>query len=537
MQNTDSVEVTVVVAGNAMTCDYPRLSALVDEAAARFGDRLVWESIDDGSTLSFEAFRALTLKCASALRALGIGVGCHVAVMLPNVPAFVVTWMALARLGAVMVPINTRNTSRELQYVLRDSRAQALVIDQAYLDTLRGCESGMIPAARLIVHGPTGTTDAPTWFERVQAAAGDAIDESQVTADTLMSVQYTSGSTGFPKGCLLTQDYWIVLGYARASQGPAPTRLLIDKPMSYMGGMWRFLVCLHVGATACVARQFSLSGLQRRLVDQRIDFFSATDAVAKLPDFPGVETLKVAWISIGGLAKELHRPLERKFNTPVRELYGMTETGATLYMPADAGHMSGSGSCGVPAPFRECRIVDANGQDVARGEVGELWVRGRGILKGYFDKPQANAAAFSGEWFRTGDLFRQDEAGYYYIQGRIKDSIRRSAENISAHEVESVAAGVRGVLEVAAVGVADALRGQEVKLCLLLQPGETRDSVPPERVLAHCASRLAAFKVPRYLEYLAEFPRTSSNKIAKQELIATRGALYDRASGQWVQVG
>src|SRR6185436_10094050 len=197
--------------------------------------------------------------------------------------------------------------------------------------------------------------------------------------------------------------------------------------------------------------------------------------------------------------------------------------------------MVGSGSCGVPAPFRACRVVGSGGKDVARGETGELWVSGRAILKGYYNKPEATRDAFSGEWFRTGDLFKQDENGYFYIQGRIKDSIRRSGENISAREIETVASGIEGVLETAAVAVPDELRGEEVKLCVVLQPGRTREEVSPERVASYCAERLAAFKVPRYVEYLDEFPRTSSNKIAKQVLAKTRaGATFDRVAKGWL---
>lgn len=523
-----------------MTCsshevDLAGLPALVDQAAERFGDRPVWVSIDDGATLSFAEFRRQSLKCAHVLRTLGVGYGVRVAVMLPNCPAYAITWMALARLGAVMVSVNTRNTRREVDFQLRDSGAAFLVIDESYFGSLGFGQDGDLAFAysNFIVHGDGGHSEAVSWKKAVASAAEDQVDEARVTPATLMSIQYTSGSTGLPKGCLLTQDYWIVLGYARAHQGPAPTRLLIDKPLSYMGGMWRFLVCLYLGCAAFVARQFSLSGLHQRLVDHRIDFFSATDAVAKLPDHPGIAGLNVAWIAISGLNRDLHRSLEAKFRAPVRELYGMTETGATLYMPVSAGSMSGSGACGIPAPFRECRIVDAEGQDVRTGEVGELWVRGRGILLGYHNHPEATRAAFSDGWFRTGDLFKQDDKGFFYIQGRIKDSIRRSGENISAREVESVATDISGVLECAAVAVPDELRGQEVKLCIVLQPGYSQETVTPESVIAYCSEKLAPFKVPRYLDYLAEFPRTSSGKIAKQELIVARRAVYDRLRGEW----
>jgi acyl-CoA synthetase (AMP-forming)/AMP-acid ligase II len=200
--------------------------------------------------------------------------------------------------------------------------------------------------------------------------------------------------------------------------------------------------------------------------------------------------------------------------------------------------MSGSGSCGLPAPHRKCRIVGPDGKDVPRGESGELWVSGRSIMKGYYNNPGASRDAFSGEWFKTGDLFRQDSNGYYYLVGRIKDSIRRSGENISAREVEAVAASVPGVLEVAAIGVQDELRGEEVKLCVVLQAGVSYEDVTPARIVEHCFAELASFKVPRYIEYHRTFPKTNSGKIDKQQLrqgsVDSREAEYDRQASSWL---
>ncbi|MDB5809320.1 MAG: AMP-binding protein [Betaproteobacteria bacterium] len=515
---------------------YASLPALVDGAAERFGDATLWVSIDDSTRISFHEFARLTLKCANALNALGVGNGTHVAVMLPNVPAYVVTWMALARLGAVMVPVNTQYKPRELEYVLQDSDTSFLVIDEACLSTFEeiGNRDALVPPTQLVVYGALDCK--LNWQRVVDAAPANPLKWPQPTVDTLMSIQFTSGSTGFPKGCMLTQDYWLVLGWVRSHQGPAPKRMLIDKPLSYMGGKWRFLICLFMGATAYVALRFSLTGLQQRLVDHDIDFFSVTDAVAKLPELPAVSKLNIAWISSGGLSKGLHQPLEQKFNAPVRELYGMTETGSTIYLPIADTAMVGSGSCGLPAPYRDCRIVGPDGNDVAQGAVGELWVKGRGILQAYYNKPDATRSAFAGEWFRTGDLFRQDANGYFYIEGRIKDSIRRSGENISAREIEAVAAGISGVLETAAVGVPDEKRGEEVKLYVVLQPGFSSEQVTPSQVIAYCEDKLAAFKLPRYIEYLADFPRTTSGKIAKHQLDASAGSrrkVFDRSANAW----
>jgi len=533
------------------------LAELVDQAARKFGDAPLWISIDDGTHISHAEIAALTHKCANALRVRGVGHGTHVAVMLPSVPAYAITWFALARLGAVMIPVNTQYKPTDLEYVLRDSDARFLVIDESCMASFAAIDGEVVPKANVIVHESfstpltltlsppcgarelaTGRGDLASWQDIVDEAPDSPVEAADVHAGTLMSIQYTSGSTGFPKGCMLTQDYWLVLGVVRAHQGPKPRRLLVDKPLSYMGGMWRLLVCLYLGSAAVVARRFSLSMLQDRLVEFDIDYFGATDGVAKLPDHPGIAELRMAWISIAGLSKGLHEPLERKFRAPVRELYGLTETGSTLYMPTEAADMIGSGSCGVPAPFRACRVVGPDGKDVPRGEVGELWVSGRAILKGYYNKPEATREAFSGEWFRTGDLLGQDKNGYFYIQGRIKDSIRRSGENISAREIETVASGIEGVFETAAVAVPDELRGEEVKLCLVLQPGYSHEQVTPEHVARYFEERVAAFKVPRYIEYMREMPRTSSNKIAKQALIRGHGgAVFDRVAKEWASEG
>ena len=269
---------------------YASLPALVDGAAERFGQQPLWASVDDGTWISFREFARATLQCANALNALGVGPGTHVAVMLPNVPAYVVTWMALARLGAVMVPVNTQYKPRELEYVLQDSDTTFLVIDAGCLPVFDALDKrdALVPRSQLIVHGTVDVNRAHDWQSIVDAAPDAAPRVPPPTGASLMSIQFTSGSTGFPKGCMLTQDYWLVLGWVRSHQGPAPKRMLIDKPLSYMGGKWRFLICLFMGSTAFVARQFSLTGLQQRLVDHDIDFFSVTDAVAKLPELPAV---------------------------------------------------------------------------------------------------------------------------------------------------------------------------------------------------------------------------------------------------------
>jgi crotonobetaine/carnitine-CoA ligase len=215
----------------------------------------------------------------------------------------------------------------------------------------------------------------------------------------------------------------------------------------------------------------------------------------------------------------------------------MTEVGSAMSMPYEATHMVGSGACGLPSAFRECRIVDQDGGDVPQGGVGELIVRGPGVTKGYFKKPEANHSAFLGDWFRTGDLFVQDEHGYYAIVGRLKDMIRRSGENIAAREVEAALVAIEGVEDAAAIAVPDATRGEEVKAYLVLKPGLTKATLRPGHILDELAKVLAPFKLPRYLEYVAALPKTPSEKIKKDALKAEKPDLrtdsWDEVEKRW----
>jgi len=514
----------------------PNVGALLDQAVARYGERPFWVSVDDGETLSYRQFAQRVERCAAALADFGVGRGTHVAVMLPNIPAFAITWIALARLAAVMVPVNTRFTSRELEYVLAQSDAEVLVIDREYLENLDGAALA-VPRHRTIVHGGSPPGFPHDWDALVDAAPPGRATDGRVDTDDLLTIQYTSGSTGFPKGCMLTHRYWTIIGYVRARHSAPVQRMMLDMPFYYMGGQWRLLMALYLGATAFVARQMSMSRFLDRLADHRIDFCTVSNALAKLPDDPRYAGLNLVWAASTDLNKDLHRSFEERLGTPVREIYGTTETGATLSMPIETTHMVGSGSCGLPVAFRECRIVDGEGREVATGETGELWVSGPGIMQGYYKRPEATNEVMRGKWFRTGDLFHKDRDGYHTIRGRIKDVIRRSGENIAASEIEAVLYEMPEIVDAAAIPVADPDRGEEVKICISLRPGLGKEDVPPAQIMAFCRDRLAKFKLPRYIEYRDQLPKTAKGSIAKHKLHAEgkdpRELSFDTVDGVW----
>lgn len=509
------------------------VSALLDEAAAEAPERVALHFFEAGELVTYAELRDLAQRVAGGLVRLGIGKGAHVGMMLPNVLAFPVTWLALARLGAVMVPINTQYTQREFDYVLADADVEFLVVDETYAALAAG---GRIADARIVVRGTAGQ-GRTTWEALCRAPAAEAA--TGVGLDDPLNIQYTSGTTGMPKGCVLTHRYWLVQGKGNATRdGVRYERILASTPFYYMDPQWLVLMAFYHRATLFVAAKQSTSRYPSWLKQWGIHF-SLMPAEAMLKEPPGAHDSDnvVRRVNVYGLRRDSHAEVERRFGVNAREAFGMTEIGSALSMPLDADDMVGSGSCGIPVPFRECRIVDGEGRDVPTGEIGELVVRGRGIFRGYYGKPEATRDAFFDDWFRTGDLFRCDGRSYFYIVGRMKEVIRRSSENIPAREVELVLRAMPEISEAAALPVPDPLRKEEVKVYVILQPGLTRADVPPEAIIEHARRSLAPFKVPRYVEYRTEFPRTASGKIRKGELLAEKADLrvgaWDRVDALW----
>ncbi|WP_353250418.1 class I adenylate-forming enzyme family protein [Salinisphaera sp. T31B1] len=501
------------------------IGELVRERAALKGDATAAVWFEQNVTLSYRQLDERASRLASSLMRLGVRKGCHVGVMLANTPAYPITWIALGRLGAVMVPINTAYRKDELRFVLDDADVQFFIVEQDFIAILESIETWpdtLVPE-RVIEHA--GLADVyRSWDDLIEAGDAAFVVPWVVGRNDLLNLQYTSGTTGFPKGCMLNHDYWVMHGansarHRRPEQGGIEN-ILIWAPFFYMDPMWQFLMTLTLGGTAYIADKMSLSRFFDWLIDYEIHFCIFPEpALSYYPPSARDAELSLKYISIYGWTEEARRDVQKRFSVIAREGYGMTEIGTGALVPAGAHDKSLVRTCGLPMAFREMRICDADGRDVPTGEVGELWVKGRSIFWGYYKRPQANAESFVGAWFRTGDLFRRDEDGFYYLVGRIKEMIKRSGENIAANEVEAVLRSMGEIDEAAVVAVPDVLRREEVKAYIKLTAGIEPTDVPPQRILEHCRSRLAAFKVPRYIEYMqTDFPRTASRKIAKNKL-------------------
>ena len=497
---------------------------LLAEKAAALGDKIAVDFFQSGEKISYADLHEKTDKLADALMRMGVRKGTHVALVTPNSSGFVLSWFAIAKIGAVMVPVNPSYTVRELIYVLSDSDASFLVYDPMFAAVVEAVadDSVNISPDRMIVLDEKGDKPGHAFAEVVASGRSPFVPPVSVQASDLLSIQYTSGTTGSPKGCMQSQDYWLRLSLVAANfQLLTLENILVTFPMFYLDPQLQLLMALRGNGTAFIAAQHSLSKFRDWIRDYHIHVATITPPVFRaMPETAEDGDNDLRYISAFYHKEDTHAALEKRFNCVGRDAFGMTEVGVALYTPVAATHKVGAGTVGLAAPYREIMIADEQGNEMPRGEAGELCIAGDGLFWGYYKKPEANRESFRGKWFRTGDVATMDAEGYVSIVGRLKEMIKRSGENIAAIEVQEVLAEHEAIVEAAVIGVPDPMRNEEVKAYILLAEGQTPETVPPQAIQAHCLERLSKFKVPRYISYVDDFPRTPSNKIAKSKLTA-----------------
>lgn len=515
------------------------IGAFLADRAQALDQKLLLDVFERGETATYAEADRRANRIANALASLGVSKGDRVAVMLPNRIDYPLIWLALAKLGAVHVPVNTRYTSREIGYVTGDSGASAAIVDAAFAEIFLAMENrpASLPDNRVLVIDGEPPAGGHSFAALVEAASCAPPPVSGIGPHDLMNIQYTSGTTGFPKGCMLTHDYWMLIGQSAFHWDATPAeRLLTAQPFFYMDPQWQLIKAMVAGGTLIMASQLSASRYIGWLKKARADWCQFPLLMTRQPEAPDDGETALRQTATFGWDGATTRTFERRFKSIAREGFGMTEVGLATWMPPAMEEMAESASVGIDAPFRETTIRDEAGQPAPPGARGELWVRGRSIFEGYWNRSDANADAFRDaedggpRWFRTGDLFEADSHGFLWLVGRLKDMIRRSSENIAAREVEAVVRELPQVADCAAVAVPDVKRGEEVKVYIELKTGLARADLPPDAILAHCRARLAAFKVPRFYAYVESFPRTVSNKIEKRNLVL---GVSDLRAGAW----
>jgi acyl-CoA synthetase (AMP-forming)/AMP-acid ligase II len=514
--------------------DVPTLSQLLARRAQDSGDR---EFLRFGeSSWTYAEIDAWTSRLAHRLIEVDdVRPGDRVAIMLPNVVHWPVAWLAALKAGAVAVPVNCAYRRADLAFVLKDSGARVVLTD--------GERSGLVAE---VVANESELTDvrvidvAHVADDRL-AAFSITAPPVPVAAETLANLQYTSGTTGFPKACMLSHDYWVRLGWicAAATGLGAEDVLLTSQPYSYMDPQWNTALALTLGARLVVLPRFSASTFMSDVRRHRATFFyvlgSMPTLLFKQPPAAEDQENDLRMVLCSGIPVALHAELEARWGAPWREVYGMTESGIDLFSPFDDTAAVGSGSLGWPVPSKLVRVEDPvePGEEVPPGEPGELVISGVPMMNGYWNRPKATTDVLRDGWLHTGDLVVRRPDGGIQLVGRIKDMVRRGGENIACAEVEAALERDDRIVAAAVVAVPDEVMGEEVKAFVQL-----RDGVPGERgtaqdLLERAGAELARFKVPRFVEFVADFPRTPSERVSKPALkaraAAEPGTTYDFA--------
>jgi long-chain acyl-CoA synthetase len=528
----------------------PSLRAVV-EASRAHGDKafLVYED----ERVTFEAFYRAVSAFARELQAQGVQKGDRVAVIMRNLPEWVMAFYAAASLGAVVTPLNAWWTGPELEYGLADSGAKVAVMDAERFERLTEHLSNLPNLARAYVSRMRDEEVAHPYVTKLESVVGGANDwgklpdqplpDVQIDADDDATIFYTSGTTGKPKGALATQravNSNIMTGAAagarsflrRGEMPPqpdpnAPQRSsLISVPFFHVTGCFAVLnPALFGGAKLVmmykwdVIRAFEL--IEREKIMQAGGVPTIAWQLIEHPARDNYDLSSLEAVAYGGApsAPELVRRIRETFpKSQPGQGWGMTETCATVTSNGAEDYMNRPDSCGPAAAVAEIQIRDpADGKTVlAAGQVGELWSKGPMNCKGYWNKPEATAQTFVDGWVRTGDLARIDEDGFCFIIDRAKDMLIRGGENIYCVEVENVLYDHPAVMDAAIVGMPHRTLGEEPAAVVTLKPGSEASE---DELRAHVAERLAAFKVPVKVRFWHEtLPRNANGKILKNEL-------------------
>jgi fatty-acyl-CoA synthase len=477
-------------------------------------------------TLTYGELAERVNRLAHGLRSLGVRRGDRVAYLGPNHPSFLETLFATGALGAVFVPLNTRLTAREIAYQLADSGASVLVHGAghaALVDEIGPGTGGV--RSRVAVDGPGGDTHG---YERLVAeSAAEPIDE-RVTLDDLCMIMYTSGTTGRPKGAMLTHGNltWNAVNVLVDHDLIADEVALVSAPLFHTAGLNMLtLPVLLKGGRCVLTGGFDVDATFDLIARHRVTFMFGVPAmfqqVARSPRWAEADLSSLRILTCGGapVPPALIAAYGERGLTFLQG-YGMTEASpGVLFL--DAGHaVSKAGSAGVQHFFSDVRVVDDALRDVAPGETGEVIVRGPHVFRGYWGLPEESAAAFTDGWFRSGDAARADEDGYVTIVDRIKDMIISGGENVYPAEVEHAVLDHPDVLECAVIGIPDEKWGEAGRAVVVPRPGS---GLTAEAVLAHLDGRLARYKVPKSVVFTDRLPRNAAGKLLKRPLRAEYG--------------
>jgi long-chain acyl-CoA synthetase len=478
--------------------------------------------ICDDETLTYRELRQRVLSLAYNLQKMGVQKGDRVGLLFPNCNEMAIAYFACAAIGAVAVPLNNRLTGKDLTYILNDCGARMVVTGYQFFELLQTIREGLRAVKDVIYAGPERKAGV-VYFGDLLGARGTP-KEPMLGPDDLAVIMYTSGTTGLPKGAMMThrnvftnaRNCGAVLTYKENDV------TLIVVPLFHVTGLNSQLVAfIYVGGTCVIMRAYKTAEMIRAIERHRITvlFNVPTMYVLMLINetLPGTDVSSVRMAAYGGapMDRETIVALKERLGFDLYNAYGLTESSSlTTVLPAcDA--VRKAPAVGLPVTGVQVKTIDATGKERPPGEAGELLIKGTNIVAGYFNQPEATRQAIVDGWLHTGDVARIDDEGYVFIVDRMKDMIVRGGENIYSIEVEAVLNAHPKVLEAAVVPEPHHIFGEVVRACVVLRPGASANA---EEILDYCRQNLADFKIPARILFLTELPRNPGGKVVKNQL-------------------
>ncbi len=481
----------------------------------------------NGRQFTYEEVNSRVNRLANGLTGLGVGRGDRVAFMLTNSVEMFEGLLACAKIGAIYLPINCRLSAAEVQYILSDGEPPKAMIYCEHFSPLIDTVLSHVPVKNLIRASRNAESGS---YESLLAASHDAEPDCSVAEEDIQLIMYTSGTTGFPKGAMLSHGnvYSSMIEYLKAEQLYETDIALTVAPLFHIAAIVILTLPLfYKGGKIIIANKFDPTALANRIEQEKVTCTFMVPCMwydvmqlfkEKDYDFSSMRF----GVSAGAACPPEVINFFNARGVPLTQVLGMTESPLiSMLKVEDAERKNGS----VGKPAADFRVLGLDNRDVPQGEVGELVIRGPMVIKGYWRRPEVNAQVMFEGWFRTGDLVTVDPEGYLYIVGRKKEMIITGGENVYPTEVEQVIARHPEIKEVAVIGVPDARWGESVKAVAVLR--DTAKSITLEDLRAFCEGKLAHYKIPKLLELMAELPRNPMGK-------ALKGALRERSASRSV---
>lgn len=500
------------------------LRDLVERNAQRYPDKIA--IIFEGQRLTYLEFRDRVTGLARALLHLGLKPGDRVAILLENCHQYGEMYFAIPSAGMVAVPLNYRLSGRELAYILNHSEAKVLLVGSEYLAVAESIRGTLPHLRRLIcVDGPAGERQ----YEDLLKGKPDGDIDPQVREGDVACLMYTSGTTGVPKGAMLTHrnlleaSVNIVFSFHYIERGDIT---LVFAPLYHVAASSIMRAYAYMGATSVFMRSFDPAAVLETIQRERVTAFWAAPTminmllqVSNLRDYD-LSSLRLISYAAAPMPVQLLKRAMEAFKVPFVQCFGMTETSPSGTVLSWEDHIvdeKGHGaqrllSIGKEMLNVQVRVIREDGSQVDPGEVGEIVIKGDTVMMGYWKMPRETAEVLKEGWYYTGDLGTTDEDGYFYIVDRKKDMIISGGENIYSREVEEALYAHPAVLEAAVIGVPDDLWGESVKAIVVLKPGCTATEA---ELIEHCKAGLASYKKPKSVSFLEALPKNASGKTLK----------------------